>query len=90
MANPVQPELTIQVNVAAQKIAGQSTEFVTLKIKDAICDRFREERGIRPSVDTRTPDVRIPEVFLDERICTLYLDLSRVNPVQTRPAAKHQ
>ena len=69
------PERTIRVNVAAQKSPVKSLEFVTLKIKDAICDRFREERGIRPSVDTRTPDVRI-QVFLDERICTLYLDLS--------------
>ena len=69
------PELTIRVNVAAQKSPVKSLEFVTLKIKDAICDRFREERGVRPSVDTRNPDVRI-QAFLDERICTIYLDLS--------------
>lgn len=67
--------LTIRVNVVAQKSPLKSLEFVTLKIKDAICDRFREERGSRPSVDTRNPDVRI-QAFLDERICTLYLDLS--------------
>ena len=68
-------ELTIRVNVVAQKSPLKSLEFVTLKIKDAICDRFREERDCRPSVDTRNPDVRI-QAFLDERICTLYLDLS--------------
>ena len=68
-------ELTIRVNVVAQKSPLKSLEFVTLKIKDAICDRFREERDCRPSVDTRNPDVRI-QAFLDERICTLYPDLS--------------
>src|SRR6185295_10067677 len=32
---------TIRVNVTAQKSPLKSLEFATLKVKDAVCDRFR-------------------------------------------------
>ena len=35
------PELTIRVNIAAIKCPLRSLDFVTLKIKDAVCDKFR-------------------------------------------------
>lgn len=66
---------TIRVDVTAVKSPLRSLEFTTLKIKDAICDRFREQFGERPSVDTRSPDMRIVG-FLDARNFTLYLDTS--------------
>ena len=44
---------TIRVNVAALRCPLQSLDFVTLRIKDAICDAFRDYCGERPSVDTR-------------------------------------
>jgi putative N6-adenine-specific DNA methylase len=66
---------TIRVDVTAVKSPLKSLEFTTLKIKDAICDRFRDQFGKRPSVDTRTPDMRIVG-FLDARHFTLYLDTS--------------
>ena len=53
----------------------RSLDFVTLKIKDAVCDKFRETTGRRPSVDTVQPDIRI-HGFLDARKFTLYLDTS--------------
>lgn len=53
----------------------KSLEFVTLRVKDGICDRFREATGVRPSVDTREPDVRV-FAYLDANTCTLYLDTS--------------
>jgi putative N6-adenine-specific DNA methylase len=68
-------EHTIRVDVTAVKSPLKSLEFTTLKIKDAICDRFRDQFGKRPSVDTRTPDMRIVG-FLDARNFTLYLDTS--------------
>jgi putative N6-adenine-specific DNA methylase len=52
-----------------------SLDFVNLKIKDGICDRFRDATGIRPSVDRQRPDVRV-FAFLDAHNCTLYLDTS--------------
>ncbi len=53
----------------------KSLEFVTLRVKDGICDRFRDAVGERPSVDTRQPDVRV-FAYLDANTCTLYLDTS--------------
>jgi putative N6-adenine-specific DNA methylase len=66
---------TIRIDVTAIKSPLRSLEFTTLKIKDAICDRFRDLCSKRPSVDTRTPDMRIVG-FLDARNYTLYLDTS--------------
>ncbi|MDB5838798.1 MAG: putative methylase [Herminiimonas sp.] len=66
---------TIRIDVTAIKSPLRSLEFTTLKIKDAICDRFRDLYSKRPSVDTKTPDMRIVG-FLDARNFTLYLDTS--------------
>jgi putative N6-adenine-specific DNA methylase len=69
------PERTIRVNVSAVGSPLRSLDFITLKIKDAVCDKFRAQTGRRPSVDTVSPDVRI-HGFFDERCFTLYLDTS--------------
>ena len=66
---------TIRIDVTAIKSPLKSLEFTTLKIKDAVCDRFRDLCGKRPSVDTRTPDMRV-FAFIDARNVTLYLDTS--------------
>ena len=69
------PGLTIRVNVAAVACPLKSLEFITLRIKDAACDKFRAQTGSRPSVDTVQPDVRI-HAFLDAERFTIYLDTS--------------
>ena len=66
---------TIRVDVTAIKSPLRSLEFITLRIKDAICDRFRADTGRRPSIDTREPDVRI-HGFMTAAECTLYVDTS--------------
>lgn len=66
---------TIKVKVSAQQCPLTSLDFVTLRIKDAVCDRFREATGARPDVDTSRPDIRI-DAFLDAKNVTLYLDTS--------------
>jgi putative N6-adenine-specific DNA methylase len=66
---------TIRVDVTAVKSPLKSLEFTTLKIKDAVCDRFRDQFNKRPSVNTREPDMRIVG-FLDQRNFTIYLDTS--------------
>ena len=66
---------TIRVDVTAVKSPLKSLEFITLRIKDAICDRFRADTGKRPSVDTREPDVRM-HGFITADECTLYIDTS--------------
>lgn len=66
---------TLRVNTAAVKSPLQSLDFVTLRIKDAVCDVLRETEGRRPSVDTHQPDVRI-HAFLTRDEAVFYLDTS--------------
>ena len=66
---------TIRVDVTAVKSPLKSLEFTTLKIKDAICDRFRDQFNKRPTVNTREPDMRIVG-FVDQRNVIIYLDTS--------------
>jgi putative N6-adenine-specific DNA methylase len=66
---------TLRVNVAAQKSPLKSLDFATLRIKDAVCDRFRDATGQRPNVDRAAPDVRV-HAFLDASRAALYLDTS--------------
>jgi len=66
---------TIRVKVTGVKCPLKSLDFVTLRIKDAVCDRFREEGALRPSVSVRDPDVRI-HAYLTENQYQLYLDTS--------------
>ena len=66
---------TMRVVTTAIKCPLKSLDFVTLRVKDAVCDRFREDFGERPNIETRNPDVSV-HVFLTENTCTLYLDTS--------------
>lgn len=66
---------SFKVETSAVKSPVKSVDFITLKVKDAIADAFREGFGKRPDVDAREPDVRV-HVFLDAKWCTLYLDTS--------------
>ena len=68
-------ERRIRVNVTAQKSPLKSLEFATLRIKDAVCDRFRETMRRRPDVERLRPDVRV-HAFLEGNRGTLYLDTS--------------
>lgn len=66
---------TIRVNLSAVRCPLRSIDFVTLRIKDAVCDAFRAACGERPSVNTQAPDVRIHAFLTADRL-TLYLDTS--------------
>jgi len=69
------PQQRIKVKVSAHRCPLKSLDFVTLRVKDAVCDRFQYARGKRPSVDTHAPDILIA-VYLDGTHCTFYLDTS--------------
>lgn len=64
--------LTIKVKTSAKQCPLNSIDFVTLRIKDAICDTFTKQKGARPSVNSNRPDMRI-DAFLDATHLTLYL-----------------
>jgi putative N6-adenine-specific DNA methylase len=68
-----EPVRTIRVDVSATKSPLTSLNFITLKIKDAVCDKIRGLSGRRPSVDTRAPDIPI-QSHLTDRDFMLYLD----------------
>lgn len=69
------PDDTIRIHVTARQSQLKSLEFITLRVKDAVCDHFRSIVGSRPNVDTHAPDVRI-HVFLSRDECVLYIDTS--------------
>ena len=51
------------------------SQYIALKTKDAIVDRFRDKEGIRPDVDLDHPTLRV-NVHIDRNICTISLDSS--------------
>jgi len=70
------PKQSIKVEVTAQHSPLNSLNFAALKIKDAVCDRFRTKaNGVRPDVNTQWPDVRI-YAHLTTDTCSLYIDTS--------------
>lgn len=51
------------------------SQYISLKTKDAIVDRFRDKEGERPDVDLDHPTLRI-NIHIDRNICTVSLDSS--------------
>lgn len=51
------------------------SQYIALKTKDAIVDKFRNTEGTRPNVDLRFPDLKI-NIHIDRQQCTVSLDTS--------------
>jgi putative N6-adenine-specific DNA methylase len=66
---------TLKVDVTATRSPLKSLNFAALRIKDAVCDVFREASGERPSVDTHRPDMPLL-LHLDADQATVYVDTS--------------
>ena len=70
------PRESIKVEITAQHCPLTSLNFAALKVKDAVCDRFRTvANGVRPDVNTQWPDVRI-YTHLTTDSCSIYIDTS--------------
>lgn len=69
------PDMTIRVDVNQGRPLHPpiGLALAALKIKDGLCDRFTQQMGRRPSVDTRSPDVRI-WAYLDGEKATISID----------------
>lgn len=65
--------LAVECNVSDSQIT--HSHYAALKVKDAIVDQLRERRGVRPSVDTEQPDLRL-NVYIRRDQATLSIDLS--------------
>jgi putative N6-adenine-specific DNA methylase len=66
---------TLRIDVVANNSPLKSLQFTTLRIKDGICDHYRERTGERPSVDTRFA-VRNIVAYISAEMCILYMDWS--------------
>ncbi|MGC4096966.1 MAG: THUMP domain-containing protein [Nitrospira sp.] len=69
------PAQTIKVKVSARRCPLPSLDFLTLRIKDAVCDKFVSVTRRRPSVDTERPNIKL-DAFLDHSTVTFYVDTS--------------
>jgi putative N6-adenine-specific DNA methylase len=70
------PRQTFKIETTAQHSPLTSLNFATLRIKDAIADRFRAKaNGVRPSIETQWPDARVFAHLATDQ-CTLYIDTS--------------
>ena len=66
---------SIKVSTTGVKCPLKSLDFMTLRIKDAVCDNFRKKMNKRPDVDIRHPDSRI-HLYLEKNEYFIYLDTS--------------
>ena len=65
----------IKVSTTGVKCPLKSLDFMTLRIKDAICDQFRSQVNTRPNVEIRNPEIRI-HLYLEANYFDLYIDTS--------------
>ncbi len=70
------PRQSFRVDLTAQASPLKSLNFATLRVKDAVADRFRQQAGgVRPSIDTQRPDVRV-QAHLTPEHASIYIDTS--------------
>ncbi len=67
--------MTIKVSTSAIRSPLKSLDFVSLRVKDAICDYFVYKSTYRPDVNKQNPDMRIVNFLTADNI-TIYLDTS--------------
>lgn len=73
--NLINSDNTIAIDTVLNSDIFNHSQYISQKIKDAICDRFREREGKRPSVDLDRPTLRL-HMHIAGNKCTLALDSS--------------
>ncbi len=68
-------EDTLAVNAVVASPHFNHSQYVALKVKDAIVDQFRKHYGRRPSVDVTDPRLRI-HIHIADTLCSVALDSS--------------
>jgi putative N6-adenine-specific DNA methylase len=66
---------SLAVNATVHSDKFTHSQYIALKTKDAIVDRFRDIKGTRPNVDLRFPDLKI-NIHIDKQNCTVSFDSS--------------
>ena len=73
-AEHLDPNGTLAVDAHVSGDAITHARFAALRVKDAVVDRLREQFGVRPSVDTAAPDLRL-NLLVRKGRATLSVDL---------------
>lgn len=66
---------SLAIDITSSEAAISHSQYAVLKTKDAICDRFRDLFGERPSIDTEIPDLRL-HLHLRGEQARISIDLS--------------
>ena len=66
---------TLAINATVHSEKFTHSQYIALKTKDAIVDRFRNIKGTRPNVDLRFPDLKV-NIHIDRQTCTVSFDSS--------------
>jgi putative N6-adenine-specific DNA methylase len=72
----IEPTETFAVNAVTSNTPSlKHSQYAALKVKDAVCDVFRQKCGERPSVDVQSPDLGI-HLFVRNNRATISIDTS--------------
>lgn len=66
---------TIAVSARGTNVELRNTQFVAMRVKDAVCDKLRACSGQRPEVSKHRPDVQL-NISLHAKKATISLDLA--------------
>ncbi len=69
------PTQTFAVFATVANSAIRHSQFAALRLKDAVADSFRAATGVRPSIDTKEPDVWL-NLYIHNNEATISLDTS--------------
>lgn len=69
------PEQTFAIDATVYSERYTHSQFMMLKMKDAIADFFQQKYRQRPSVETRNPDIKL-HLHIDQDLVTVSLDSS--------------
>ncbi len=79
----IDENLTFKVRAHCNHPRIDNAHFISLRVKDGIVDSFRASKALRPSVDTKRPDVLIyTQVLKQETV--IALELQGINPLSQR------
>lgn len=71
----LRPETTFAIHGQGGNRDLTHTQFIAMKVKDALVDRLRAERGLRPNVDTEHPHLSFEALIRGDK-AVISLDLS--------------
>ena len=69
------PNQSFAIDATVHSEKFKHSQFMMLKMKDAIVDFFRDRYGTRPSIETQNPDIKF-HLHIDEDKVTIALDSS--------------